>query len=273
MKTLKDHVIIYDDQCPMCELYTKAFVDTNMLEHNGRVRFTNLQASLGTKIDRARACNQIALIDTKAGTVTYGIDSLFKVIGHRFSWLMPLFKLAPFRWLMSILYAFISYNRKVIAPGAAFEAAHSCTPSLRVGYRWTYILFSWLVTSLVLTYYTSTLVAFIPAGNFGREFLVCGGQIAFQSLVLFLFYQPHKLHYLGHLMTVSLAGALLLAPLLGLGLLVQDLPEIVNLSWFALVVSLMLVEHIRRVKHLKLLWVLSLTWVLYRLVVLIFILW
>ncbi|MGI9542594.1 MAG: DCC1-like thiol-disulfide oxidoreductase family protein [Cyclobacteriaceae bacterium] len=273
MKILKDHVIIYDDQCPMCDLYTKAFVDTKMLGKDGRVRFTDLHAPLECNIDRDRACNEIALINTKEGTVTYGIDSLFNVIGHRFVWLWPLFKLAPFRWLMSKLYAFVSYNRKVIAPGTTFEAANSCTPSLRVGYRWAYILFSWLVTSLVLTYYAQTLVAYVSANSFGREFLICGGQIAFQSSVLFLFGQPRKLHYLGHLMTVSLAGALLLVPPLGLSLLIPEVPALVYLSWFGIVVSFMLVEHIRRVKHLGLLWVLSLTWVLYRLMVLTLIIW
>jgi predicted DCC family thiol-disulfide oxidoreductase YuxK len=30
MKTLKDHVILYDAECPMCKVYTHAFTTTGM---------------------------------------------------------------------------------------------------------------------------------------------------------------------------------------------------------------------------------------------------
>ncbi len=35
MKTLHNHVIFYDADCPMCNLYTNAFVKTGMLDSNG----------------------------------------------------------------------------------------------------------------------------------------------------------------------------------------------------------------------------------------------
>jgi len=36
MKTLKNHMILFDAECPMCRVYTHAFVKTGMLDHNGR---------------------------------------------------------------------------------------------------------------------------------------------------------------------------------------------------------------------------------------------
>ena len=39
MKTLKKHVIIYDDECPLCDLYTGGFVKSVMLDERGRTPF------------------------------------------------------------------------------------------------------------------------------------------------------------------------------------------------------------------------------------------
>jgi len=36
MKTLANHIILYDEECPMCFAYTKAFIKLDMLPKNGR---------------------------------------------------------------------------------------------------------------------------------------------------------------------------------------------------------------------------------------------
>lgn len=94
MKTLKDHVIIYDDECPMCILYTRQFVKTGMLDKDGRVPFANVDA-LNVPVDKQRACNEIALVNTVNGEVTYGMQSLFKIIGHSFPMLNGLSQCSP----------------------------------------------------------------------------------------------------------------------------------------------------------------------------------
>src|SRR5688572_20252266 len=111
MKTLKDHVIIYDDECPMCDLYTGAFVKTKMLEKNGREPYSWLPSSLRKQIDPQKARNEIALVNPKTGKVLYGIDSLFTILGYRFQFLKPIFQFEPFRLLTKYFYSFISYNR------------------------------------------------------------------------------------------------------------------------------------------------------------------
>ena len=39
METLRDHTIIYDDECPMCNIYTRAFVKHGLLDKKGRKGF------------------------------------------------------------------------------------------------------------------------------------------------------------------------------------------------------------------------------------------
>lgn len=72
-------------------------------------------------------------------------------------------------------------------------------------------------------------------------------------------------------MTVSLAGALLLTPILILNQFI-NIPQITILIWFAFVVLFMFMEHSRRIKILRLPTILSYTWVIYRVIVLLVIL-
>jgi predicted DCC family thiol-disulfide oxidoreductase YuxK len=261
MKTLHNHVILYDADCPMCNLYTKAFVKTGMLDSHGRVPYS--PNTLPPQVNAKRACNEIALVNCATQEVTYGIDSLFKILAIRFSFLNPLFKLSIFRAVVSQLYAFISYNRKVIAPAPQTE--NSCTPDFNLSYRVAYLIFAWIITSIILTSYAPHLP--IPATSFGREFLICGGQLLFQGSIVWLINRNQAWNYLGNLMTVSLSGALILLPMLAIYSL-SAIPAFGFIAWFAVVVTLMLFMHIHRVKLLGISAWLTLTWIGYRLFVL-----
>jgi predicted DCC family thiol-disulfide oxidoreductase YuxK len=268
MKTLTDHVIIYDDECPMCDLYTGAFVKTGMLDSNGREPYSWLHKSIKKHIDTQRARNEIALVNLKTGQVLYGIDSLFMILANRYRLLKPLFSFAPFRLMTKIVYSFISYNRRVIIPASKFEGKNSCTPDFHPGYRIAYLIFTWIVVSLVLTSYSRLLVPVIPETNFYREFAVCGGQIVFQSLVLTLIRRDRLVHYAGNMMTISLAGAILLMPALIIGNAGMISPPGFFTGWFLIVAALMFLEHMRRTTILEIHWIVSATWVIYRLMVL-----
>ncbi|TDX01874.1 thiol-disulfide oxidoreductase DCC family protein [Dinghuibacter silviterrae] len=251
MTTLRDHIILYDEECPMCKVYTRAFTATGMLDKDGRVPY---QEAICPMVDMRRAVNEIALVDKKTGEVKYGIDSLFAVLGNAWPFWKPLFAWKPFAWLMRKAYAFISYNRKVIIPA---PQRSDFQPSFRLRYRIAYLLFSWLIVGAILTAFAPLVVA--PGGPY-REYLICGGQIFFQGAVMAL-YARHKLwDYLGNMMTISLAGALLLVPALLLPLPARP--------YFMIVVALMVLEHIRRTRLLGLGWVPTITWILYRLIIL-----
>jgi hypothetical protein len=266
MKTLRDHTILYDDECPLCSKYTKAFVSTGMLDENGREAYTKLVHSDIPGIDWNRARNEIAMINKKENTVLYGVDSLMSIIGNSIPFLKPLFTFKPFYFLMRQLYFFISYNRKAMAPGIVFEGKNTCIPDLNYAYRWAYILFAWLVTSTILVQYSHLAVPLVPASDFYREFLVCGGQVLFQGILVALTKRDRWIHYLGNVMTISLVGALALTPMLLLGGVITS--NWFYIGYFVIVVGCMFLEHVRRVRILELPWFISASWVLYRFLVL-----
>lgn len=268
---MKHHTIIYDDECPMCDLYTKGFVQSGMLDENGRVPFSKINDDLLNLIDRKRSCNEIAFVNLENQEVLYGIDSLFAIIGNRRPLLKSLFRFKPFRFTMRKLYSFISYNRKVIVPGKIFEGENSCVPSFHINYRWAYIIFAWLVTAFVLTFYSTYLYPLVPESTMSREFLICGGQIIFQWAFVGLINKERVIHYLGNMMTVSLMGALLLLPILLLTTIGLE-SAYVYTAWFLIVAGVMFFEHMRRVKILGIHWSASAGWVLYRIIVLLIIL-
>lgn len=81
-----------------------------------------------------------------------------------------------------------------------------------INYRIAYLLFTWLVTAYILTAYAHLLTNYVPLGGKYREYLICGGQMIFQGLII-LGYKKEKLwDYLGNMMTISFAGSILLLP-------------------------------------------------------------
>lgn len=269
MKTLKDHTIFYDEVCPMCNAYTKAFVTTGMLDENGRGTYQHLPREYANVIDRQRAIHEIALLNKQTGEVHYGISSMFLVIGHSFPFLRPVFACRPFQWAAGKVYKFISYNRRVILP-SAYDPVHA--PVFHLRYRLSFLVFAWLVTAIVLSQYSGLLAGLIPAGNFYREFMICGGQMIWQFIFVYLFCKEKAWDYIGNMMTISFAGGLLLLPILLISGIIETGP-VFYAAWFLIVAALMLAEHIRRTGILGITSLLTITWVLYRIILLIFILY
>jgi hypothetical protein len=270
MKTLANHVIIYDDECPMCNLYTNAFVATGMLGKGERCAYSESNRANMPEVDWQRAKNEIALISLNDRKVTYGVNSLLTVVGNCLPLLAPLFSTALFQFVIGKLYMLISFNRKVIAPGKEFESPNSCTPDMNYRYRWLYIVFTWIFTSAVLVNYSRLMTPLIPVSSIFREFLVCGGQIIFQGMVAFVVNRKKVIHYLGNMMTVSLMGAIALLPAFAFKAFINT--PYFYAAYFLLVVALMFLEHWRRVSTLRLPWIMSASWVAYRFVVLFIIL-
>ncbi len=270
MRTLNNNVILYDEDCPLCQVYTSGFLKTNMLDQNGRKPFHKISNDEEEFIDINRASNEIALVDTETKTVTYGIDSLLKVLGHSFPWIEKIGHFKPVKYGLKKLYSFISYNRKVIIPNTpSNETRLQCVPSFNVKYRLLYILFASLVTLLVLFNFSESM-SLLPKFSTGRETVLILGQIVFQSLFLINYNKKDRLNYIGNLMTVSLMGSLLLIPLLLVNSVI-NLSEWLLLIGFGSVVIIMFLEHYRRVKLLQLPNYLSYTWVFFRILVLIII--
>ncbi|WP_316818340.1 DCC1-like thiol-disulfide oxidoreductase family protein [Pedobacter nyackensis] len=266
MKTLKNHLILFDEECPMCRMYTSAFVSTGLLEKEGRAAYQDLSTQACPMVDRQRAANEIALVNQDTGEVTYGIESLFKIFALIMPFFGPIFRFKPFVWLMSKVYAFIAYNRRVIVPPLK-DQSFQFQPTFKLHYRIAYLVFTWFVTAYILSVYTGLMKELLPAGNAYREYFVCGGQIIFQGIIITLLNRRKVWGYLGNMMTISFAGALLLLPAL-LTSIWLTIDPFFYMLWFLAVAGLMLFEHIRRSKLLKIGWVLTITWMLYSIAVL-----
>lgn len=265
MRTLKNYALIYDDQCPLCQAYTKALVITGVFEKKGREAYQVMEKQTCVLIDKERARNEIALVNKKTGEVTYGLDSLLKVAYYIFPFLKTVFRIKPIYWTFKILYATISYNRKIIMPSKRINDV--CTPDFHLKNRTRYIVITCLITSYLMYKFTFHLGTFIPESTYGREFFICGGQILFQAIILWKLKVEDKMDYLGNMMTISLVGAILL----GFGMIVGhifQLTEVFYLTFFLAVVSLMFLEHLRRTKLLNLGWTPSISWVIYRILIL-----
>lgn len=271
MKTLENQTLLYDEDCPLCSIYTTGFVKSGMLDKNGRKSYCQLSEEEQSFIDLKRAPNEIALVDNITKTVTYGIDSLIRVIGFSFPLIEKMTRIKPIHFILTKMYSFVSYNRKVIIPGnIKTENKLQCTPDFNYKYRFIFIGFALTITTFVLFGF-SNLIPNLPKTSILREFILAFGQIIFQGLFLFKMDKKTIINYSGNIMTVSLMGSLILVPILILNEFV-NLPKFLVLGWFGITVLVMFTEHYRRVKVLKLPFYVCFTWVLYRIIALLLIL-
>jgi len=266
MKTLKKHLILFDAECPLCTFYTRGFVNLGLLEKEGRLSYQEFQDAACPVFDRQRAVNEIALVNQETGEVTYGIKSLFKVFGTAVPLLKPLFEFGPFVWLMSKCYAFISYNRRVIVPGNPIQN-DVLQPGFSLKYRILYLVTTCLITAAILSVYAKLMNGLLPHGPAYREYLVCGGQIIFQAVVVGFVNKDRRWDYLGNMMTISFIGAMLLLP----GFLIDilfNMKPIFYVGWFLCTAGVMLLLHVKRSKLLHIGLTMTITWMLYRLILL-----
>ncbi|XLS30165.1 DCC1-like thiol-disulfide oxidoreductase family protein [Flavobacteriaceae bacterium M23B6Z8] len=273
MKTLKNHTLLYDAQCPLCVGYTNTFVQTGMLDENGRYPFQQIDKLTETNIDRARATNEIALVNTKTKEVYYGVDSLLRVLGSSFPWIERIGKWYLVHYLLNKLYAFISYNRKVIISNPPNEQnICDCEPTFNYPYRIIYIVFATLLSAVILTGYTNLLAGITYPSFYSFEISILIFQIPFQFLFLGSVKPKVLVNYTGHLVTVSFLGSLLLLPVWLVNTFIP-LPLQTNILYFLLVATFLWFHHKQRVENLRLPSRLSMSWAAYRILLLLIIIY
>lgn len=258
MKTLKNHTLIYDNECPMCNLYSKGFTACGMLDEGGREAFTEMSSINKDLIDFNRAKNEIALVDHNRNRVVYGLNSLLLIIGNSFPLLAKVAGTKPLYWLFKKLYSFVSYNRKQIIPSEKDDTEQSCVPDFNLKYRVAYISFVVVFSAYVLSEFSGKLNLNLGK-NFMREFAVCVGQIFWQVIFLKTYLKEKIWDYLGNMMTVSLIGTLLLIPAL-----ITSFTPVFYMIYFGIVVLIMFLEHLRRCKIIKLNFFPTISWILFR---------
>ncbi len=147
---LANKVILYDDSCPMCKVYTQGFVSMGILTPEHRVGMARADAETMRHLDLNRARHEIPLLDTQTGEVTYGMDALFLLIGHRVPIFTPLFRSRTFRAMVYALYQLVTYNRRVIAGCAAPREGFDCAPDFNRAVRVKYLRLAIAVWGLLI---------------------------------------------------------------------------------------------------------------------------
>lgn len=189
---MPNSTIFYDHTCPLCRWYTREFVRFDLLQPNGRVRFTDLETSdVAGRIDLARGRHEIPLVDHATGTTHYGVDALVHLLAARLPWLPRVVRFGPIDWFVRRLYKLVSYNRRTIAPSVGQPTAYDCTPDFNWKYRLTYVLLAagtalWLLPAVLLL---------VPLLALLGGLLVRGAEA--------------RLEALGQVTTAALVGALL----------------------------------------------------------------
>jgi predicted DCC family thiol-disulfide oxidoreductase YuxK len=266
MKTLRQHVLLYDQDCPMCRAYSAGFVKAGLLDQEGRMVYEHRTPAIDRLIDPVRSRNEIALVNLADQRVLYGIDSLIEIVGHRFAFLKKVLTFAPVYWLLQKFYAFISYNRKVVAPAQVLNAPGSCTPDYNLFYRILFIIVASISSILLVHRYFENNIFFQPAFQ-GIAYEACwfAGQLALQTMLVALLKKDRVVEYMGHNAVVSLIGALLLLPAIWLSDTLNGISPYLYAGWLAAVVLFMLWQHQWRLKILGLPGILTFSWLAIRL--------
>lgn len=190
---MKNHVIIYDDACPMCQAYTRGFVAVGILPEDGRKKFSEADSKMLAELDLQRARHEIPLYNRLTGKTIYGYEALFALLTEWHPIFKPLFAFPPFRGFIYYLYQLITYNRRVIAGSISPQAGFNCAPDFHYNYRLLYIFLAFSVAFLI------NRAVFLPI--FGLGLL---------AMVPYWFSTLQKnVTYLGHFASVALLAQLL----------------------------------------------------------------
>lgn len=262
--------LLYDKDCPLCRWYTALFVKYGLLPENGRIAYTDYVKNHPGVVDSEVAQTKIACVNNNTREVNYGIDSLLLILGQRFKFIQWAGKLKPVYFSLQLLYLFISYNRKIVAPGPQKSIDCACEPAKSVFWRITFIIVIGWLTYLNVDWYfgkflTEHLILY-PA----NDLILLLAQLTFQWLAFSTFGQKNSYDYLGHLAFTSFLGSLLLL-FFGLVLLLLDLTGVstgfLALVCYGITIAFLFFEHKRRVQLKGWTWKLSISWVLFRLII------
>ncbi len=146
---LKDKVMLYDDNCPMCKAYTRGFVSAGLLTEEGRQQFSTAHPEIMQSIDLQRGRHEIPLYDTKTGKTIYGLDALFFILSQRTPFLQPLFRNSVFRAVLYQVYQVVTYNRRVIVGSLPPASGFDCAPDFNLKYRSIYIALALILATIL----------------------------------------------------------------------------------------------------------------------------
>ncbi len=256
-------ILVYDDSCPLCTGYTRAFVKTGFLGKEERKPFSAIDADLLVTIDMEKGRNEIPLIDLQTKKVLYGIDALLEILDRKIPLIKSIGNIKPLNFLLRKIYKLISYNRRVIVAPAPKPVSCDCTPDFNIEYRIAFMLFFLLINTAML----------FPVHNYvlQKSFLAATGVTQFQAihfllvtvniLVSIFIGGKRGIEYIGQVNMLALTVILLLAPLVLINKYSAAVNPFLTDFYLAALIFFIVKEYIRRMKFAGILpqkkWVVS----------------
>jgi hypothetical protein len=268
MKSLPNKAIIYDDQCPACQLYTSGFVKWGLVEQQNRIPFTQITHSeTVSQLDLQRAKHHIPLIDLKGGETLYGLDALVFLLNQKIPFLKALLSIKPVYSFFSGFYNIISYNRRIIIPAYSPASGFDCSPDFSLRYRIYFIALAVAIASIITYGFGASLSHFPGSVIGGLDMLLMAGtgwvvQILVALCVPVLFQPRQRINYIAHLGVIMVIGVLILLPGMCLNAFTAYQYPVIPVISVLLSSGPMLWQHISRVRHLRLNQIWTIGWFL-----------
>ena len=203
---MKDKLIIYDENCPLCCWYTGTFIKFGLLEEKGRMSFGEYEKyrkqDEPDQLDWERAHHEIPLLDLSGKETLYGIDSLLCLLNQKIPFIEYLFRFKPLRFLAKQAYMLVSYNRKIIAAKRPIANCYDCSPDFHLPYRMAFILIALLLTCTIAL----PIFAMLNASSI---FYILLATALFAPAIYF---RKKTIDYWGHLASLLLLGAIIVLP-------------------------------------------------------------
>jgi hypothetical protein len=244
-----NNIIIYDDACPMCSAYTKAFVNAGLINPNGRKSFSTIDKNFLEQIDVHKCKNEIPLINTQTNKIHYGIDALLEILGTKFLLIKTIGNIRPVNWFLKKLYNLVSFNRRVITATKSYESNFDCTPDFNTKYRLVFLILGLCFNTLMLIP-EYKLIMINSVFNHGSLVQLQAAHFVFvlvNILVAIKFCTEHSLEFLGQANMLALLTTLLLIPLSVLNYYMH-IPVFINNAYFFLLFIFIIKEYKRRVQ-------------------------
>lgn len=265
---LKNHKLLIDQNCPMCEAYGKGFTKLGYVDKSTIVPYQTVSHDILNKIDREKAKSEIALFDENSASTLYGIDAFLAILFSNKKRVFRLLSIRPIYLILKFFYRLISFNRHIIVSSRQSIGVRECVPKVNKFYRWIYIFSTALITALIMSTYVLKLDTTLGRVSIPwQEFYICLVQIVWQYVCLTILNKNKRLDYLGHMASVSMMGAFLLLLVLLVDFIIP-LESIALICSFFMVVFIMFLAHIKRVKRLGMSYAVTVSWIAYRSIVL-----
>lgn len=246
---MKNKVLVYDDNCPLCTWYSGLFVKYGFLNAEGRKPFSTLDVHLLSTIDFAKSRNEIPLLDTSTKKVLYGIDALLEILDQKIPFIKTIGNLPPLKWILKKIYKLISFNRKVIVAKKCGPGTIDCSPDTNYLYRFIFMAVCLVFNTLMLFPFQDNLFSKLSYYHLNLYELQAA-HVAFVIINCTLalrFSKAKGYEYLGQVNML----ALLVILLLGLLMIIQFFfdSEWLTSAWLILTAAFIFKEYLRRMEY------------------------